>query len=576
MPGAGVLALVLWALSLPSVHPEDMSGWGLLPALPALWYVAFGVAVAGVVGALVARGRVAHTVVVPLAALVALLFATTSAVYATPRYPWTYKHLGVTEYVLQHWSVDRSIDIYHNFPGFFFLAAGISKVTGIAPMTLAQWTQPVLSALTAAAVYWAVGALTSSGRIRYGAVLLYLLGDWIGQNYFAPQGLAFPVALFVLGGLLRSVPPGAAGLRWARLRALVPEDDDGEPPGDRHFWAGRRGTALLVIAFAFVVVSHPLSPVILLGQSVVICVLLRPARPWLPVAFVAVELFWLMLAWPFLSSTYDLFEFGVTNIEPPEVSLVEPLPGYELGLWAAPLLMAVLALLTVYSVLRGLRRPGGWWCRWPWRPCRSSWCSPSRTATRDLPGLPLRAALAGVPRLGAVLRRQRAVGAAPAPAGAADRRRRRPRPAGQLRGRDELPGRRLDVDADVWFEQNTPDGSVLLPFTSAYPWRATAGYADHLPDPTRSVVGLTEFTGFAEAAEDQTDLVEFTQGACEDQPRRRAPCSSRSALGRGRRPAVRADGALHLPRLPAGDRRRSGLHRGLPRGRQRPAPLPRD
>jgi hypothetical protein len=519
VPFAGVLALVLWALSLPSVHPEDMSGWGLLPALPALWYVAFGVAVAGVVGALVARGRVAHTVVVPLAALVALLFATTSAVYATPRYPWTYKHLGVTEYVLQHWSVDRSIDIYHNFPGFFFLAAGISKVTGIAPMTLAQWTQPVLSALTAAAVYWAVGALTSSGRIRYGAVLLYLLGDWIGQNYFAPQGLAFPVALFVLGGLLRSVPPGRDGLCWARLRALVPEDDDGDLPASGTFWAGRRGTALLVLAFAFVVVSHPLSPVILLGQSVVICVLLRPARPWLPVAFFAVELFWLMLAWPFLSSTYDLFEFGVTNIEPPEVSLVEPLPGYELGLWAAPLLMAVLALLTVYSVLRGLRRPGrlvvpvamaavpivlvlaqpygnegifrAYLFALPWLACLVSarfFDGSGRSAPRRLlPVLPI-----------AVV----AVLALPANF------------AGEMSYRVAAS----DVDADVWFEQNTPDGSVLLPFTSAYPWRATAGYADHLPDPTRSVVGLTEFTGFAEAAEDQTDLVEFTQGACEVSP----------------------------------------------------------
>jgi hypothetical protein len=56
---------------------------------------------------------------------------------------------------------------------------------------------------------------------------------------------------------------------------------------------------------------------------------------------------------------------------------------------------------------------------------------------------------------------------------------------------------------------------VLLPFTSAYPWRVTAEYADHLPDPTQAVVGLTELPGFAEAAEDQTDLVEFTEQACD-------------------------------------------------------------
>ena len=54
----------------------------------------------------------------------------------------------------------------------------------------------------------------------------------------------------------------------------------------------------------------------------------------------------------------------------------------------------------------------------------------------------------------------------------------------------------------------------LLPFTSAYPWRGTADYADHLPDPTQAVVGLTEMPAFAAAAEDQTDLVEFTQAVC--------------------------------------------------------------
>jgi hypothetical protein len=72
-----------------------------------------------------------------------------------------------------------------------------------------------------------------------------------------------------------------------------------------------------------------------------------------------------------------------------------------------------------------------------------------------------------------------------------------------------------DVSAAVWFEEHTPAGSVLLPFTSAYPWRATAEYADHLPDPTQAVVGLTELPGFAEAAEDQMDLVEFTEQACD-------------------------------------------------------------
>jgi hypothetical protein len=519
VPGAGAAALLLWALSLPSVRVEETAGWGLLTALPVLWYVAFAVAVLGCLGALTGRRPVPHTVTAPLAALVALLFGTTSAVYDAPRYPWTYKHVGVTEYVLENWSIDRSIDIYHNFPGFFFLTAALSEVTGIEPLTLAQWTQPALAVLTAAAVHWAVGGVTSSRRIRYGAVLVHLLGDWIGQNYFAPQGLAFPVALFVLGGLLRSVPAGREGLRWERLRSWFPLADDDDLPRGRTFWGGRPGTLLLVAAFAFVAVSHPLSPAILFGQAVLLCVLLRPARPWLPVAFFAIELFWLMLAWPFLTSTYDLFEFGVRNIAPPDVSLVEPLPGYEVALWAAPLLMAVIALLTLYSVLRGLRRPG--------RPARL-------VVPVALVAVPLvmvlgqpygnegifRAYLFALPWLAYLIaarlfgdgRRwtlpRRTAAALPVALVAV-----LTLPA-NFAGEMSYRVAASEVAAGVWFEENTPPGSVLLPFTSAYPSRSTAAYADHLPVPTQAVVGLTELPGFAEAAEDQTDLVEFTEEAC--------------------------------------------------------------
>jgi hypothetical protein len=323
----------------------------------------------------------------------------------------------------------------------------------------------------------------------------------------------------VIGGLLRSVPAGSEGLRPRALRTRLPLADDADLPGPNTFWASRRGTLLLVAAFAFVVVSHPLSPVILLGQTTLLCVLLRPARPWLPVAFFGVELFWLMLAWPFLTSTYDLFEFGVRNIEPPQVSLVEPLPGYELALWAAPVLMGVLALLTAYAALRGLRRPGG----------------PARLAVPlALVAVPLgmvlgqpygnegifRAYLFALPWLAYVIASRFFDGG----------RRWTPRrllpvlpvavvallalPA-NFAGEMSYRVAASDLAAAVWFEENTPTGSVLLPFTSAYPWRTTGEYAEHLPDPTQAVVGLTEMPGFASAAEDQTDLVEFTQGACD-------------------------------------------------------------
>jgi hypothetical protein len=72
-----------------------------------------------------------------------------------------------------------------------------------------------------------------------------------------------------------------------------------------------------------------------------------------------------------------------------------------------------------------------------------------------------------------------------------------------------------DVAADIWFETETPEGSVLLPFASSYPLRTTGDYAEHLPLATEGVDGLTDLEGFSRAATDETALVEFTEDACD-------------------------------------------------------------
>lgn len=521
LPIGVAAAAALWGESLRSVRLDRMGGWGLLTALPPTWYAALALVVLLYVWALLGRRPVDHVLAACPVVLVALLFGTTSVVYDVPRYSWTYKHVGMVEQLLQqHWAVHRSIDIYQNFPGFLYVAAFTHTVTGVPVLELARWAQPFFALLTAAAVYWVVGGLSSSRRVRYGAVLLYTLGDWIGQNYFAPQAFAFPVALFVLGGLLRSVPPGSEGIRWARLAARFPLPEDADLPRANRFWRSRWGTATLILGYAVVTVSHPLSPLILLAQATIVCVLLRPVRPWLPVVFVAIEEAWLLQAWPFLNSTYDLFEFGLRNIDPPQTAVGHPLAGYSLALWAAPLVMVVLALLAAWAAAIAVFR--------------------RRRAARmlvpmGLAGVPLvmvlgqpygnegifRAYLFALPFLAFVV---------------------------ALHLFDELPrwtrGRRTlttlvvvliagltlpanfaselsyrvlasDVAADRWFEQHAPPGAVLLPFDSSYPVRGTAAYAQFLPKPSGAVDGLSELPGFAQSAADEGDLVSFTRDACD-------------------------------------------------------------
>jgi hypothetical protein len=520
----GALALfAVWLRSLDDVAPAKTAGWGLLPALPSSWYGAFAGTILLYLWALLSRHRIGHALAALHVVLVSLLFATTSAVYDAPRYPWTYKHIGVVDYLLQHGTVDRSIDIYMNFPAFFYLAAGVHQATGVPVEELARWAQPFHALIAAAAVYWVVGGLSTARRVRYGATLIYTLGDWIGQNYFAPQALAFPVALFVLGGLLRSVPRGAEGFRFAWLADRFPRVPEADLPPGSAFWRSGWGTLVLVLGFTYAVVSHPLSPVLLLAQSVGVYLLLRPVRQWLPFLFLTIEAIWLALAWPFLTSTYELFSFGLDNVAPPQVAVTEPLPGYTTALWAAPVLMGVLALLTLWAsatayLRRGraarvvvplglaavpvamvLAQPYGnegifraYLFALPW----AAFLIALQVFDEQRAWTPQRRLIA----CGAVV----VVAVLTLPANF----------AGEMSYRVAAS----DVAADQFFEERTPEGSVLLPFTSSFPTRSTGEYPHHLPRPTEGTVGLDELPGFAAAATDQDDLIAFTLDSCDTRP----------------------------------------------------------
>jgi hypothetical protein len=265
-----LIAATFWLLSLPAVRVSEISGWGLLPSLPETWWVAIVATIGGHALALFG-GRVRGWVVaVYQVVLVAVLFGTTSAVYEWPRYPWTFKHVGAVEHILATGALDRTIDIYNNWPGFFVLAAMLSRVTGIDTIDLAQWAEPVLALLAAAAVCYAVRGLTRDLRVVGLTVLIFTLGSWIGQNYFSPQALATILASLLLGVVLRIMPirndDGTVHVR--SLGRLLRRRTAVVLPPVTGVLARNRATALVLatVLWTVLVMSHQLTPVAVLIQ----------------------------------------------------------------------------------------------------------------------------------------------------------------------------------------------------------------------------------------------------------------------------------------------------------------------
>lgn len=313
-------AVVLWQLALGQADVGRISGYGLLPALPATWYVALALLV--VVATTTALACPARTVLTNagVVAIIVVVHATPALLYGLPRYTWTYKHIGVTLTILEQQATPRAADIYFNWPGFFTAAGWISETTGIGLPTLATWSPPFFNLCFAAAVSFVVRGLTKDLRVVRLAVVLFVLTNWVGQDYFAPQAYAFVATLVLTGMLLRTTPVGEASTRVDRGVARV-----------RRFIAGRRRavdpagiygmfssislsttarTATVMLLWIAIITSHQLSPVFAL-LTVVAIGAARGRIPWaLLVAMIATEALWVVYGYPYLSHNgFSLFDF---------------------------------------------------------------------------------------------------------------------------------------------------------------------------------------------------------------------------------------------------------------------------
>jgi hypothetical protein len=240
------LGLLLWGASLRHLDLAGMTDMGLVSVLPLSFYVALGAITAGFLAALFAARLRESVLALHAAALVLVVHATPAIAYGTLRYSWAWKHVGIVDYIQRHGSVNPDIgflDAYHNWPGFFALAALVTKLGGWKDaIGIATWAPPFFELLFAGGVLLLAKALTSDARLAWLGTWFFLAANWIGQDYFAPQALSYFLYLVVLGLCLRYFS-GAAAVAPRERVALA---------------------AFVILAIAFVVSAHQLTPFMLI------------------------------------------------------------------------------------------------------------------------------------------------------------------------------------------------------------------------------------------------------------------------------------------------------------------------
>jgi hypothetical protein len=308
LPGLAALCtatgVTVFVIPLQAVDLDEMNGFGLISVLPVVSLVGAALLALSFVGTLALRR--AHSVILGVQVVLTVLcfHGLPSLLESLPRFPTAWAHMGFIEYITRTETTAPGIDARFSWPGFFALFAYLTDAREWQDLVWLVHLAPVVSNL----LYLLPLALVLSNmraqwRAKWLALWLFGVLNWVGQDYFSPQGLAYFLYLSVVAVLLtwfRPVgrpPPGVFGrlFRWVRIGRWFPQADlPGEVPA-RPISRREQVTLLVLVLllFTFATASHQLTPFLMISACLGLVLVGRCVLRGLPALMAVIMLAWI-------------------------------------------------------------------------------------------------------------------------------------------------------------------------------------------------------------------------------------------------------------------------------------------
>ena len=332
-PALCVVAVVLQVLFLKHVDPGALGSFGLIGALSPGALVGLVVLTAAFV--VEVRSARPRTWLLAVAVVLAVLgmYGLQPLTEPVARLPVAWLHAGWTDYIGSHGTVLHDFDARFSWPAFFAAAAWLTKLAGLGSTTaLLAWAPPVLTGLAALGVHAVATAVLGRGRAPWLAAWTFLCVNWVEQDYFSPQGLAF---LMYLGAL-------AVVFRWLC--------GDADP---KRRVAASGGLVLLILALA---PTHQVTPFALAAILAVLTVTKRLKQPWLLAVAILAPLTWLVVgASDYWVGHLQVLTGGIGDLSGSVQQNVQERVGGDPGR------LTVLGFRFALVALAGVLAAAGWW-----------------------------------------------------------------------------------------------------------------------------------------------------------------------------------------------------------------------
>lgn len=268
--GAAVFVVAAGCYFAAHGQQGAIGSWGLIQALPLGFFACAGLLTVLFLKELLGgrrRGR-APVLAVQLAGLVVLLHGAPGFLEREPRFPTAWLHAGFVGQILEHHVAPGTVDARFNWPGFFGAGAAVTGAGGLdSALPFLRWAPVVMVLLYLLPIHLIGRQLTGSFTVTWLGMWFFVVVNWVGQDYFAPQSLAFLLylsAIAILVTFFRQSEPRRVGFRarWVGRLPLDGRPDVEVPAHTRALLIG----ALLVIVVALSM-SHQLTPIMLTVAS---------------------------------------------------------------------------------------------------------------------------------------------------------------------------------------------------------------------------------------------------------------------------------------------------------------------
>jgi hypothetical protein len=296
------VALLGGIISLAGSIPDHIGRFGLVQALKPQLYICLALLTASFMIVLFNRPSTPDLLLAAhVAVLVVLLHGAATIVEPVPRFTSAWLHVGFADYIARTGHTLPGLDARMSWPGFFALAAMVTRAAGLGDaLPLLGWTPVVLNLLYGVAVYLIAWNTTSDRRAAWLAVWLFYPANWVGQDYFAPQAVTYLFYLTIVVILLMWFRPSRLQRerwrdpRWRRVRqavapllraARLPPRPLQHEPWQFQFPAGRRVGLMIVLITIFVActVSHQLTPPTMIAAVAMLVIVDRCTVRQLPI-----------------------------------------------------------------------------------------------------------------------------------------------------------------------------------------------------------------------------------------------------------------------------------------------------